>query len=80
MNEQGLSLVSEQQPVSAGAGGDGGDLERRLRAVELDVREIKTELKHVATKTWVLGGLLGGMGVAAGIGVGIATLIVRLSA
>ena len=29
--------------------------------------EFKTEMKHVATKAWVLGGLAGGMGIAATI-------------
>ena len=65
--------------TSSGNGG-GGTNDARLRAVELDVREIKTELRHVATKAWILAGILGGMGVAAGVGVGVATLVVRLSA
>ena len=46
----------------------------RLRAVEGDTREIRTQLQHVATRAWVLGGILAGMGVAAGIGVGLARL------
>lgn len=44
----------------------------RLRAVEGDTREIKARLQHVATRAWVLGGILAGMGVAAGIGVTLA--------
>lgn len=44
----------------------------RLRVVEGDTREIKTQLQHVATRAWVLGGILAGMGVAAGVGVGLA--------
>lgn len=44
----------------------------RLRAVEGDTREIKARLRHVATRAWVLGGILAGMGVAAGIGVTLA--------
>ncbi len=48
-------------------------LESRIRAVEGDMRELKTEMKHMATKAWILGGILGGMGVAAGI----AILLVR---
>ena len=31
-------------------------------------------MQHVATRAWVLGGMLAGMGVAAGIGVGLARL------
>lgn len=46
----------------------------RLRAVEGDIREIKVHLQHAATRAWVLGGILAGMGVAAGIGVGLARL------
>ena len=46
----------------------------RLRVVEGDIREIKTQMQHVATRAWVLGGILAGMGVAAGIGVGLARL------
>ncbi|MCY4661205.1 MAG: hypothetical protein OXF93_15580 [Acidobacteria bacterium] len=45
--------------------------DQRLRVVEGDIREIKTQLQHVATRAWVLGGVLGGMGVAAGIAVAI---------
>ena len=68
-------------PRSVG-GGDGGSTEDRLRAVEdrlrvveLDVREIKTDLKHIATRAWVLAGVLGGMGIAAGIAVAVARLL-----
>ena len=43
----------------------------RLRKAEGDIREMKTQLQHVATRAWVLGGVLGGMGVAAGIAVAI---------
>ena len=50
------------------------DLDVRLRRMEVDMREVKTHLQHIATRAWVLGGILGGMGVAAGIGVGLARL------
>lgn len=53
---------------------DVASLEDRLRAVEIDIREIKTQLKHVATKAWILGGVLGGMGIAAGIALAVARL------
>ena len=48
----------------------------RLRAVEGDTREIRTRMHHVATRAWVPGGILAGMGVAAGIGVGLARLFI----
>ncbi len=49
-------------------------LDDRLGDVEKLVVEISTEMRHVATRAWVLGGILAGMGVAAGIGVGLARL------
>lgn len=62
--------------VSPGGGDRGnGGISERLRLVELDVREIKTDMKHVATRAWVLGGLLGGMGIAAGIAATIFRLL-----
>ncbi len=62
-------------PISRGNGsGSWSDIDARLRAVELDVREIKTDLKHMATRAWVLGGVLG----AAGVGAGIALAVLRL--
>ena len=46
-------------------------LETRIDGLESGVirleTEFKTEIKHVATKAWVLGGLAGGMGIAATI-------------
>ena len=50
MSDPNVLPMPQQQPVPPGDGGDGRDLERRLRAVELDVREIKTRIEHVATK------------------------------
>ncbi len=49
------------------------EFDARLRAVELDVREIRTDMKHVATRAWVLGGVLA----AAGVGAGIALAVLR---
>ena len=60
---------------SRGDGGSGSGFEARLRSVELDIREIKTDLKHVATRAWVLGGVLA----AAGVGAGVALAVIRLS-
>jgi len=46
-------------------------LETRMDGLESGLirleTEFKTEMKHVATKSWVLGGLAGGMGIAATI-------------
>lgn len=65
---------------------DGDDTEVRLRTVEQDVREIKTELKHLATKedlqklkVWWLCGIIAGMGVAAGIAATIAVAVLKIS-
>ena len=48
-------------------------LETRMDGLESGLirleTEFKTEMKHVATKAWVLGGLAGGMGIAATIAV-----------
>ncbi len=73
----GNVLPHPSVPVGAPAaksngGGSGSD--DRLRAVELDVREIKTDLKHMATRAWVLGGVLGG----AGVGASIALTVLKL--
>ena len=55
-------------------------LETRIDGLESGLirleTEFKTEMKHVATKAWVLGGLAGGMGIAATI----AAVIVKLFA
>ena len=47
----------------------------RLHAVEGDLKVIKERLNHTATRAWVLGGVLSGMGVAGAIGVGLARLL-----
>ena len=69
--------VGEDPPHADTAGGGGNgrydQIAERLRLVELDVREIKTDLKHVATRAWVLGGVLG----AAGVGATIAIAVLR---
>ena len=53
------------------------DLDGRLRSVEIGTEKIQTQLQHVATRAWVLGGILAGMGVAAGIAVGLARLFLQ---
>ena len=64
---------------TAGGNGNGGRLEARLREVEVRLTRIETkldaELKHVATKAWVLGGVLAGMGVAVVVAFTIAVVV-----
>ena len=59
-------------------GNSGNGIEKRLREVEKSIVRLEarfdTELKHLATRAWVLGGVLGGMGIAATI----ALLFIRL--
>ena len=59
--------------VSGDGNGDGG-IESRLRAVELGLARVETDLKHVATRAWVLAGVVGGMGLAATITIAIIRL------
>lgn len=75
-----VRFPDDQRKVQ-GSGGDGSDDRNRLRNVELDVREIKTDLKHVALqkdvlglKLWVLGGVIIGMITAVSFGIAIARL------
>ena len=86
MRHQGALQVVEQEepPVTektGGGNGGGGPREDRLRGVEIQLAEIKTkldtELKHVATKAWVLGGILAGMGVAATIAAAVVVAALR---
>ena len=52
-------------PSSVSSGGGAGTFDSRLRDVERAVERIETkldtELKHLATRAWVLGGVVGGM-------------------
>ena len=45
---------------SSGSGGPGG-FDGRLSALEVAVGKVETELRHLATRAWVLGGVVGGM-------------------
>lgn len=84
MNEDtNVVQMPQRRPMpSAGGNGDGTrDLDARLRAVELDVREIKTQMQHVALqkdvlglKIWILIGVIGGMLSAAGLAFAVARL------
>lgn len=79
------AVPEEEPPVTekTGGGGNGGNhrLEDRLRGLELQLVEIRTkldtELKHIATKAWVLGGVLAGMGVAATIAAAVVIAALR---
>ena len=55
---------------------NGGGTDDCLRRIELQLTGIKAQLdvklKHVATKAWVLGSVLAGMGVAATIATAVA--------
>lgn len=65
-------LRKAEERIARMEGEAGPAIRERVAALE----ELR---KHLATKAWVLGGVLSGMGVAAGIGVGLATLIQRAS-
>ena len=74
-------VVPFGQPGHSAGGGNGSSvLESRLRAVEGDIREIKADMKHLATKedlqklkVW----WLTGAGIAGGLG-GLLTWMVRV--
>ena len=51
------------------------ELVERVRALET---KLESELKHFATKAWVLGGVVSGMLSAAGIAVAIAVAVIKL--
>lgn len=58
-----------------------GELEEATKEIKKDVASMKTSLAtieahmtHKATKAWILGGTLGGMGVAAVVTVGVLKL------
>lgn len=62
-----------------GSRGGGGDLDGRLRNVEIAVGKIETTMEHVATKNdvtnvklWVAVGVIGG--ITAGVTIGLAVL------
>lgn len=55
-------------------GGNGNGIDGRLRSLEDRLARVETDMKHLATRAWVLGGVVGGMGAAAGI----TLLIIRL--
>ncbi len=47
-------------PLSSSDGGGGGT-DARLKEIELRMARVGTELKHLATRAWVLGGVVGWM-------------------
>ena len=85
MTKAPLRAVEEGPPATAMSGGNGGGgrIEERLRSVEIQLGQINAkldaELKHVATKAWVLGDVLAGMGVAATIAAAVVIAAFRAS-
>ena len=73
---------SKQNPVqSSASGGDGGGPDARLAAVESRLAALETRVEYLATKediqkikVWVLGGVLGGSVMAAGLTVAVIRL------
>ena len=84
--EQEDPPATERSHGGNGHNGGGRGSEDRLRNVEIQLAEIRTkldtQLDHLATKNelttlkvWVLGGVLGGMAIAASIAVAIIRLL-----
>ena len=67
-------------PTADGAdGGDGGgSLEQRIRRLETQLATLEERSRHMATRAWVLAGVLGGMATAAGLATVIALTVVRV--
>lgn len=51
------------------------EINTRLNVVEKNLAGIKERMNHIATRAWVLGGVLSGMGIAGAVGVGLARLL-----
>ena len=71
--ERGNVTEFPSRPLDGGGGGD--QFDARLRAVEGDIREVRAYMNHIPTRAWVLGGVLAGMGVAAGIAIAVFRLL-----
>lgn len=87
--EQEDPPATERRHGGNGHNGGSRGSEDRLRNAEIQLAEIKTkldtQLNHLATKNeltnvkvWVLCGVLGGMGIAAGIAMAIANLLWKI--
>ncbi|MCY4381667.1 MAG: hypothetical protein OXE44_00760 [Nitrospinae bacterium] len=71
-----LSLVPDPpDSEDDGRGGGGSNFERRLSSLETHIQYLATKEDIQKVKVWVLGGVLGGMGIAAAITVGIFRLL-----
>lgn len=78
--------ASQEEPrgteKAAGGNGNGTRFEHRLTQLEVRLARIEikldTELKHIATRAWVLGGVLAGMAVAATIAASVVVAALRL--
>ena len=54
--------------------GNGSYVPGRLAGVEARLAALEAHMQHMATKAWVLGGVVGGMGLAAGVTLAIIKL------
>lgn len=79
MSASQLKVMEQQDEpeVEDGAGGGNGN-GRRLSRIEERLTRMETkfdvELPHLATKAWVLGGVVGGMVVAASLAIAVLKL------
>ena len=75
MTEQPLQLVTpaRAKPAGNGNGFDGG-LGQRLARVENQLEHVALKTDVLNLKLWILGGVIGGMAIAAGLALGIARL------
>ena len=75
MSDRHLHAVDNPAAPGTGSGNNGGNgFDSRLREAEKDIAGIKNELTHLATKAWVLGGVIGGMIIAASLAITILKL------
>ena len=66
---------STSQEVSAVSGMDS---QQRIRRLETQLATLEERSRHMATRAWVLAGVLGGMATAAGLATVIALTVVRV--
>lgn len=66
-------LSRRQKPRSLPSGNGTGDGEWKT-SVEVRLAKMETELSHLATRAWVLGGVVGGMVAAATVTIAIIRL------
>ena len=59
---ENVVALDQRKKISGGGNGNGGDKEIYER-----LARIEAHMQHMATKAWILGGVVGGMGLAATI-------------